>query len=205
MGLKQPLRQELLLISTETKSSGGGDKDGVWAVCVCVPLKTGAVHLPRPSWAGQASFNHIPQIIQGQAEASLNPPGQTLVNSSHAQRATRLGKLVSGESIFWESVSPPPLTARIHLCLGSHPEWPVAGKQALQVFAEGTSPPHPLSPLLSLLCLPGAGAWRQRGSGWGEGRARAIDTRAIVSQRPPPTSPIQGHLACDTSKGTVHY
>ena len=69
----------------------------VWVVfvCVCVPFLTDAVHLPRPPWAGQTSLIHIPQIIEGhlrRAEASLDPPGQTLVNSTHARRPTGMRK-----------------------------------------------------------------------------------------------------------------
>lgn len=69
-------------------------------VCVCIPFKTVFVHLPHPAWAGRASLIHIPQIIEGhrrRAEASLDPPEQTPVNScsqTHKDQNAEVG--VSG-------------------------------------------------------------------------------------------------------------
>lgn len=65
------------------------------SVCVCIPLITDTVHLSHPPWASQASLIHIPQIMDGylrRAEASLDPPGQILVNSTRAHRPTRITK-----------------------------------------------------------------------------------------------------------------
>lgn len=67
---------------------------GVGFVCglVCIQFITDIVHFHGSTWASQSTLIHIPQIIEShprQAEASLDPPGQTLVNSTHARRPTR--------------------------------------------------------------------------------------------------------------------
>lgn len=66
--------------------------------------------------------------------------------------------------------------------------WMTPGKQPLQVFAVGNVhavPTHLPSPSrLSLLSLLDADVRGERGS-IGGGQGRAIDTRPIVSQRPP--------------------
>ena len=148
--------------------------------CVCVPLQTDAVHLPRPPWAGQAFLIHIPQIIEGRAEASLDPPGQTLVNSTGRSGGT----LGGNQHLHLPELCACSQGARTVLCVNdlrpaNRPSWSLRW-----VMSTLYPPTHPPTPPLSPLCLRGADV-RERGAREGGGQGRAIDTRAIVSQRPP--------------------
>ncbi len=172
---------------------------------VCVLLTTDAVHLPRPPWAGQASLIHIPQIIEGhprRAEASLDPPGQTLVNSTHAHRPTGIRKAGRCGGIFrnFSNCSSPEKNQKItfehaELCASSQGAKTALNmngpKQAnrhsrslLWVRSTLYRPSHPPTPTTLHYCVDLALMLVERGTLVGEGMAEAIVTRAIVSQRP---------------------
>lgn len=181
---------------------------GCVCVCVCVPFLTDAVHLPRPPWAGQTSLIHIPQIIEGhlrRAEASLDPPGQTLVNSTHARRPTGMRKgwgRSGGILRNFPLHSSPDTIASGHLSLPSSVLRSRGAETALNRndpwqqnrlsrplrWVMSTQPTYPPPALHSPYCAHLAlmlGEREREGLSGGGGQGRAIVTKAIVSQRPP--------------------